>query len=290
MNYSSLFNLIEALEFGTKLHIGVIFFGLKRNSLMMLPYDATIHSSKYCCKIKEERTDARKCYRCRQFAIRKAIKGKKPFGGLCFYGVREYTYPIIIGDDIVGIIFVGNILDPLDGQNTITKRLEIRGISDEAEELMSTMECSVDIAKCESYCRIIESYVRLLRLADDTDTTTSQNPVVADIVSFIEENLCASISIRTISELFHYNPKYIGRMFKQEMGCSIRAYIYDRRVKRAMLQLRESNAGITDIATQMGFDNVSYFNRCFRKITGMSPTEYRKAHDRDVFIDANGTV
>lgn len=284
MNYSSLYDLIKALETGTKLHIGVIFFGLKRDALLTLPYDSTIHSSEYCWKIKENREDARKCFRCRQLAIRKAIRGKKAFGGLCLYGVWEYTHPIIIGGNTVGIIFIGNIYTAEKGRSIIMKRLEKRGLSHNAEHLISTMEPSFDISQCESCCRVIESYIRLLRFADGADSSSAKKQVIADIVGFIEENLSGSISIKTISELFHYNEKYIGRIFKKQMGCSIRAYIYDRRVKRAMILLRESDASITAIATQTGFENVSYFNRCFRQITGLSPTQYRQATDSDTPI------
>lgn len=53
MNYSNLYDLITSIEHSTKLHIGIIFFGVKRHERMLLPSEATIHSSRYCWKMKE---------------------------------------------------------------------------------------------------------------------------------------------------------------------------------------------------------------------------------------------
>jgi len=138
------------------------------------------------------------------------------------------------------------------------------------------MEHNVDLARCETYGRIIESYIRLLAASGgDEERIPIQDSVITDILSYIEDNISGDLSVRTIAELFHYNEKCIGRLFKQMLGCSVRMYICSRRVERAMTLLRKSEDSVTDIATRMGFENVTYFNRRFRQLTGMTPTQYR---------------
>ncbi|MBE6613483.1 MAG: helix-turn-helix domain-containing protein [Ruminococcaceae bacterium] len=277
MQYSSLYELITALEYGTKLNIGVIFFGFRRSERLMLPRSSTIRTGEYCWRVKKNNPCAQKCYLCRSLSIRKATRLGKPFGGVCIHGVWEYTHPVFDEENLVCIIFIGNIYDPEKSGTRIHNRLAKLGISDEAERLIGAMEHQVKWSQCEVIGRLIESYIRLIMQADNELSAQSQNSAIADIVSFIEENLCSSLSIRSIAELFHYHEKYIGRLFKQTMGCSIRTYIYSRRIERAMMLLRETNESVIEIATRMGFENVTYFNRRFREITGITPTDYRRA-------------
>lgn len=121
MNYSNLYDLITSIEHSTKLHIGIIFFGVKRHERMLLPSEATIHSSRYCWKMKESTDMQKKCMRCRQLAIRKAMRTGKPFYELCINGVGEYTHPILIDGEMVGLIFIGNILDSDKGRQKYCK-------------------------------------------------------------------------------------------------------------------------------------------------------------------------
>ncbi len=278
MEYSSLYDLIENLEYGTKLHIGVIFFGLQRSEKLLLPYDATIHTGRYCWKIKEHPEDAKKCLFCRKTAIQKSVFPGKPFASICLHGVYEYTHPVFIDGRLIGIIFIGNILDSAKGKKKILESLGERGLSNMADELLDTMEHNVDTERCKAMGTLIESYIKLLLNAEqEAKAKPTEDSVIVDILTFIEENLTSELSIKTIAEIFHYNEKYMGRIFMKSLGCSIRTYICSRRIERAVVLLGESDDSITDIATRLGFENVTYFNRRFRQLLNMTPTEYRMA-------------
>ena len=87
MVYNSLLDLITYLQYGTKLHIGVLFFGNYGNEKCILPSEQTIHASKICDEFKGRDGGLEKCFRCRNAAIRKAHCTKTVFGGLCINGV-----------------------------------------------------------------------------------------------------------------------------------------------------------------------------------------------------------
>ncbi len=69
---------------------------------------------------------------------------------------------------------------------------------------------------------------------------------------------------------------YLGRIFHQELGLSPWDYLLRCRIRRQEL-LRETSLSITEIATQVGFDDPSYFGRLFRKEVGRSPRQYRES-------------
>ena len=115
--------MINFLQYGTKLHIGVLFFGNYGNEKCILPNSHRIHNGKACEKFKVwEQNSFRRCLKCRNMAINKALSNKEAFGGLCINGVYEYTRPVTIDGEVACIIFIGNIYESAMGER-IRKKL-----------------------------------------------------------------------------------------------------------------------------------------------------------------------
>ena len=76
--------------------------------------------------------------------------------------------------------------------------------------------------------------------------------------------------------IFHYNEEYLGRLFKKETHMSFSDYVSKQRIERAKRLLIETNDSVVSIAVKVGFNNVTYFNRVFKKYLNMTPLEFRK--------------
>jgi AraC-like DNA-binding protein len=72
------------------------------------------------------------------------------------------------------------------------------------------------------------------------------------------------------------NQTYLGRKFKNYTGQTPFEYILHRRIERAMVMLRAPHVKILTICMDSGFNDVSFFNRTFKRIVGMTPGKYRK--------------
>ena len=267
MEYSNLNNLISSLQYGTKLHIGVLFLGSYGNIRLAVPYRNTIHSSHVCVELKSKNMGYQKCYKCRNAAIEKAIRTGTPFGGYCVNGVYEYTHPVVIDGDVVCIIFIGNILD--------TKHRETldASISDKPD-LADTMEADFSFDSCRCAGGVIESYIRMILELSSKDDVVFE-PLMENIKKFIEENIECDISIADVARIFHYNEKYLGRLFKKKTDKTFSQYIIHRRLEIAKRHLISSRDTVLSISESVGFRNVTYFNRMFQKYSGMTPTEFR---------------
>ena len=86
--------------------------------------------------------------------------------------------------------------------------------------------------------------------------------------------------LEKLAEKVHMNPNYFSEFFGSVMNCTVSAYIIRRRLKSACLRLTTTEDSIIKIASDSGFDNVSYFNRTFKKHLGMTPGEYRRGHSK----------
>ncbi len=268
MKKSSLYELITALEYGTHLHIGVLFFGRWGNERLLLPRAHTIHISPICGAMKGLPGGERRCFRCRNTALQKAMQTGEPFGGFCINGVYEYTHPVKVGEEIACVIFVGNIRAERQSKG------QMRRLS-RFPTLLSTMEEDFSMARCQTLGFLIEEYVRTF-LAEPS--SKKADPLIENIQQYLGENLENDLDLSAVATLFHYHPKYLGRLFKAECGMSMRAYLNLQRMERAKQWLLGTEESVGTIAARAGYNQVAYFNRVFKALFGATPTEYRQLY------------
>lgn len=92
---------------------------------------------------------------------------------------------------------------------------------------------------------------------------------------YIAQHLAGDVSLSRLGEEVYLNPFYLSRLFKRHTGVSITTYVIHARIEKAKELLRSTNRRVNDIALEVGFESASYFTRFFKRITGMTPVEYR---------------
>lgn len=97
------------------------------------------------------------------------------------------------------------------------------------------------------------------------------------IAEYLYENRTREVTLRELSEHFHYHPNYISRRTQELTGRSVRQLLIDYRLQSARDLLLCSAKPVKQIAEESGFVNANYFSRLFRQKTGMSPTEFRSS-------------
>jgi AraC-like DNA-binding protein/mannose-6-phosphate isomerase-like protein (cupin superfamily) len=96
------------------------------------------------------------------------------------------------------------------------------------------------------------------------------------ILSYIHENAPHSISQRAAAELAGLSPAGFSRFFSRHFGKPFVTYVAEVRVGQACRLLLEDELGIADVALRAGFNNLANFNRRFRLLKGITPSEYRR--------------
>ncbi|MGF7049620.1 AraC-like DNA-binding protein [Paenibacillus sp. DS2015] len=99
---------------------------------------------------------------------------------------------------------------------------------------------------------------------------------IIDAINYIDKHFKEPITLNQLANIVHMNPNYFSTYFHQVMNYPVSSYIIKRRLRYACLKLTTSEESIISIAVDSGFNNVSYFNRTFRKHFGMTPQEYRR--------------
>jgi AraC-like DNA-binding protein len=98
------------------------------------------------------------------------------------------------------------------------------------------------------------------------------------VFKYIFEEFKDKIECKKAASIACLNIAAFCRYFKRRTGKTFTQFVNDVRITHSMQLLEETNISITKIAFESGYNNLSYFNREFRNVTGTSPLKYRKSH------------
>lgn len=107
-------------------------------------------------------------------------------------------------------------------------------------------------------------------------TESSKNiDKIKDVIKYIETNYQRAITIDEIAGVCNFSSSHFMKYFKKVMGTSFIDYLNEYRLSMASRLLLSSSDNILEIAAECGYENLSYFNRLFKKKYGVTPSEYR---------------
>lgn len=110
----------------------------------------------------------------------------------------------------------------------------------------------------------------------DGNDNSSRDSILDDILYYIDNNYQNNIKLETIAPLFGYNSAYLGKLFTKEIGENFNSYVDHRRIEHSKRLLAQKNIKVYEVSEQVGYRNVDYFHKKFKKYVGISPAEYRK--------------
>lgn len=107
--------------------------------------------------------------------------------------------------------------------------------------------------------------------------TNSADDVVARMQRYIDRNCAQPLKLEELAPLFSYNASYLGKLFREKTQCSFNEYLDRARIEQAKAMLTNGNKRVYEIAQDLGYKDVDYFHKKFKKYVGVSPNEYRRA-------------
>ena len=99
---------------------------------------------------------------------------------------------------------------------------------------------------------------------------------IVKIKEYLDENYNRKVSLDELCSKFYINKYYMMKLFSEAYGTTINNYANSVRVTKAKQLLRFSDKRMDEISSELGFEDANYFSRLFKKVEGMSPSEYRK--------------
>lgn len=96
-------------------------------------------------------------------------------------------------------------------------------------------------------------------------------------ISYIRTNYMHKITLDDVAEYVFLSPSYLSKLFKDELGTNFNSFLTSVRIERSRILLMSDELSIAEIAELSGFFDQSYFNKVFKRETGVTPKKYRES-------------
>lgn len=129
----------------------------------------------------------------------------------------------------------------------------------------------------EDVCFALAKILR--RFSEETFNLTKVKHIdlLSKAISYIRANYMHKITLEDVAEHVFLSPSYLSKIFKDELGTNFNGYLTTVRVEKSRVLLLSEELSIAEIAELSGFFDQSYFNKVFKRETGVTPKKYREA-------------
>ena len=151
-----------------------------------------------------------------------------------------------------------------------------------AQQVCAVLEncCDAELAPCRKRLEQVECFADVEAgcremLAALNRRQKQYSAAIRSALRYIDLHYAEDLTLNTVADHVFLNREYLSRRFKQEVGANFSEYLTAFRLKRAKELLETTALRISEVATQVGIPNISYFSTTFRKEFGCSPSEIR---------------
>ncbi|HHX51878.1 MAG TPA: response regulator [Clostridia bacterium] len=114
------------------------------------------------------------------------------------------------------------------------------------------------------------------RIRDFLEKGPDTEDITENLTSFLKANYASNLPLQEVAKKFYFSSSHLSKMLKKKTGLSYTEYLNNLRIAQARFLLKNSSHDINTIARMVGYNSISHFNRIFKKIVGISPTQYKR--------------
>lgn len=167
---------------------------------------------------------------------------------------------------------------PLSAIMSVYKELDtLSSIKDGFYAVMQFMTILYELSRCEGARTLASSSFAKIAVEDDSRR-------ILKVKNFINENYMDELRLAQLAEIAGMSASAFSRFFKLHTGRNLSDYIIDIRLGYATRKLVDTSRSISEISFECGFNNLSNFNRIFKKKKGCSPSEFRENYHKTRII------
>ena len=132
-----------------------------------------------------------------------------------------------------------------------------------------------DLSGKQECAQFLDQFVKEMRRIAQNDNKM-KNPVVRDALAYMKEHYAENFSQTELAEKLNVNSSYLSRIFKKETGHNFMEILTEYRIDKAKELLSKSETRVIEVCQQVGYGDYTYFYQVFKKMEGVSPSEYKK--------------
>lgn len=156
------------------------------------------------------------------------------------------------------------------------------------DDIIKTMLNIIEYSEKKPYCYELEIQKNLIdfficlykndyvKIKNDDSISNKNYLAIRDAISYIERNYSKPLTVELLSENAGFSKSRFMSIFKEYTNTTCKRYINQYRLESSLQKLRDTDTTVLNVAISSGYNNISLFNREFKKMFGVTPLEYRK--------------
>jgi len=242
------------------------------------------HENPFCAMLAKSNRSCSECLQAQEHLTAGTMEAPRTF--MCFAGLHDTAVPLKVGTEIVGFLQTGQVSlqKPSKAKfSRVARKLIEWGVNVDLTKLEDAYLHSrvPEKTQYEAMVRLLEIFAQHLSTVANQILTQEKNlepPLVKNARHFIESHSGEDIPLEQIAKAMNVSTFYFCKMFKKSTGLTFTEYLARTRIEKAKNLLLNPNVRVSEAAYECGFISLTHFNRVFKRITGKSPTDYRRSN------------
>ncbi len=126
-------------------------------------------------------------------------------------------------------------------------------------------------------CRFLEILILTMRQIGIREGSNARSDMIKEITDTVKAEYAQKLRLSDVAEKYNYSVSYLSRKFTEEIGMGFSEYVQKIRIEQSCRLLENTQLHVSEIARQVGYENLKFFNRVFKAVLGTTPREFRKA-------------
>ena len=238
----------------------------------------------FCDKIRYYSRDVKKrCLDCDKAALESVRITKKAYIYHCHAGFLEAIIPILSGDAIICVLMIGQVRD--NGKNDgifrkIVGQLNSCHLSEaQTAELRESFDQMNQLEKKRFEALVYFLEICAQSIFDNRLIRREVHSIAEDFREYVDVNLYHKFTVAQAEEALECSASHLSKVIATQMHTTFTEYVAEQRIAVAKKLLQTTNRSVKSIAASLCYDDVTYFMRLFKKITGMTCLEYRRKQE-----------
>lgn len=239
----------------------------------------------FCSLVTSSLTGCKGCLQTQQKLLRNTPRKLEPLHSHCFVGLSVFSIPVMDGARHIATLVSGQVFLRKPSERDferVASRLSVgmgRGWVKKARKIYFQTPI-VPVEKFLAITELIGDFAEHLpekALRHSMASSTTEHRAVSSAKKYIQEHLDEPLSLNQVLRHVNVSRFHFCKIFKKCTGVTLTEYMTRVRVARAKTLLQEPSLRVSDIVFAAGFGSIAQFNNMFKRLVGMSPTEYRAA-------------
>ena len=246
------------------------------------------------CYLLKRKTETRIACLTNKYRAHRHACQKDYHWGRCLFGFTELVVPILIGEQALGSIYVGQFYTNRTQINSLLAKraLQFDLDVDELRQLFfeQVQPLPENLEELATPTMLVANALSLYYQTETMGKWLNYNPddytgfikdhqeefLVSKTIEYVKEHYSQDLSLLELANHVSCSPSYLSRLFKKRTGISLNNFINQTRIVAAKALLQQTELPVSTVAIETGFTDPNYFSRQFRLFVGKSPTEFRQ--------------